>query len=81
LALVVAFPIGTAVALHTVVEVANAFISVLTQDVLHCVLMAAIAGVTAVVVVDMAGCAFHVVVLVQYERLLMVKRGGFPCSL
>ena len=59
--------IGAAVATHTVIQITDTLIRVLAQNVGHRVLVAAVAGVAAVVVVHMAGHARCVMVLVQYE--------------
>jgi hypothetical protein len=61
------FTIGAAVATHAVVQIADSLVAVFPQNVLHRVFMAAIAGVAAVIIVDVASGALHVVILVQYE--------------
>ena len=78
---IVAFTIRTAVALYTVVQISNTFVAVLPQNILNRVLMAAIAGVAAVVVLEVAGRALNVVIPVQHKGLFMVKSGGFPSGL
>jgi len=40
--------------------------------------MTAVAGVVSVVIVNMTGHTFGLVVLVKTEILVMVKGGGFP---
>ena len=40
--------------------------------------MAAIAGIAAVIVTDMAGRAFNVVVAIQFEILRVIEGGGGP---
>lgn len=56
--------IGTAVALNAIVVIAYSFFNMLAANVFRTMLMAAVTGVTAVVVAYMAGDATGVVVAV-----------------
>ena len=67
LATLATLAIGSAVAAYTVIQIADALVAVLTQNVLHRVLMAAVAGVAAVIIVDVASDALRVVVFVQHK--------------
>ena len=71
--------IGIAMALDTVVKVADSFLDMLAANFLQRMLMATVAGVGAVVVAHVAGYTFHVVVAIQLEILRMIKgrRGPF----
>jgi len=70
--------IGVLVAFDTVLEVADTFLDVFAPDLFGRVLMAAIAGVAAVVVAHMAGRAFHVMVTIQFEVLRVIEGGRRP---
>ena len=70
--------VAAAVAGHTVGEVADAFVHVLAADIGHRVFMAAVAGVGAVIVADMASGAGRVVVTVQHKVRGVVKGGRCP---
>ncbi len=70
--------IGAAVAFHTVVKFSDAFFNVLTPNVVGCVLVAAVAGVAAVVITHMAGHTAGVVVTVQNKIFVVVKSGRSP---
>ncbi len=70
--------VAAAVAGHTVGEVADAFLHVLAADIGRRVFMAAVAGVGAVVVADMASGAGRVVVAVQHKVRGVVKGGRRP---
>ena len=72
---------GTAVALHTVFEILDAFLDVLTGHIRQRVLVAAVAGVLLVVVVDMTGRARCIVVAIEQEQLRMVEYRGLPAIL
>lgn len=56
--------IGAAVTFHTILEVADAFPDVFASDLLRCVLVATVAGVARVVIADVAGATFGIVVIV-----------------
>lgn len=73
--------IRTAVTLHTIVEIANAFFHVFTPNVGGRVFMATIAGVAAVVVAHVAGNTRGVVVAVQQKVFVVVKGRGSPLLL
>jgi hypothetical protein len=75
------FAVRAAVAFNAVVEVTYAFFAVLSQHVLNGVFMASIAGVLAVVVVDVASFTGSVVVAVQHKKLVMVQGRRLPCVL
>ena len=70
--------IGAAVAFNAVLEVANTFFDMLAPDILRGVLMAAVAGVAAVVVTHMTGRAFHVVIAIQNEILVVIEGCRYP---
>ena len=70
--------VAAAVAAHAMGEVADTFLHVLAADIGHRVFMAAVAGVGAVVVADMAGGAGRVVVFVQHKVLGVVKSSRCP---
>ena len=67
--------VSVLVAFGTVAVIADALLDMLAADIFLRVLVAAIAGVATVVVTHMAGCAFHIVVAVQFE-ILCVNEGG-----
>lgn len=56
--------IGVAMAFDAIVKITDAFLNVLAADFLGCVLMAAIAGVAAVIVADVTGHALHIVIAI-----------------
>ena len=68
-------------ALNAVLEVANAFFNVLTPDFVGRVFVAAIAGIAAVVVANVAGDAFRVVISVQHEIRVVIEGRGQPLIL
>jgi hypothetical protein len=70
--------IGAAVAFDTVLEIANPFLNVLSPDLLGRVLMATVTGIATVVVTLMAGYAFHIVISVQNEILVVIEGRGYP---
>jgi hypothetical protein len=76
-----AFAIGTAVATHAVIQIANAFLAMLGANAIGGVLVATVAGVAAVIIFDMAGRAFHVVITVKHKGFVVVKRCRLPGSL
>lgn len=57
--------IGASMAAHTVVQIAASLIAVLTKNVLHRVLLAAIAGIAAVIYANVASDALRAVILAQ----------------
>ena len=59
--------VSASVALDTVLEVSNSFIQVLLTYLINLVFMAPIAGIMAVVIVDVTCCASRVVVFVEQE--------------
>ena len=59
------FAISTPMATHTVFKVTNTLLPVLRPDSIGRVLMAAVAGVFAVVIFYVASIAFHVVIRVE----------------
>lgn len=65
--------VGTSVAFDAVLEVPDTLIDVFAPDLLGRVLVATVAGIAAVVVPDMAGRAFHVVVAIQSEILVVIE--------
>ena len=73
--------VAAAVAAHAVIQIADALIAMFAQNVLHRVLMAAVAGVAAVVVVNVARYALHVVVPVQHKGLFVIEAGRLPRAL
>jgi hypothetical protein len=68
-------------AAHTVIQIANAFLSVLRLNPLGRVFVATVAGVGFVIVLRMAGDALYVVVTIQHKRFLVVKGCRPPCRL
>ena len=73
--------IGTAVALNTIVKLADAFFDMLAPDVGQCVFVTAITGVAAVVVANMASRADSVMVTVKRKVLVMVEACRRPLLL
>lgn len=73
--------IGIAVALNAIIEIADAFLDVLAANVVRCVLVAAIAGVAAVVVSNMAGHAAGIVVAIKLEIFAVIERRRCPLIL
>ena len=65
--------ITTAMALYTMFIVVNAFLHMLLADLGAGVLVAAVAGVAAVVVVHVTGLAFRCVVPVEAEVVVVVE--------
>ena len=70
--------VGVLVTFGAVAVVADALLDVLAADLFLRVLVTAIAGIAAVVVADMAGCAFDVVVAIQLEILRVIEGGRRP---
>lgn len=70
--------VGVLVTFGAVAVVADALLDVLAADLFLRVLVTAIAGIAAVVVADMAGCAFHIVVAIQLEILRVIEGGRRP---
>ena len=70
--------VGILVALYAVIEVADALLDVLAANVVLGMFMATVAGISAVVVADMAGRALNVVVAIQFEILRVVECSGSP---
>ncbi len=66
-------------AFDAVFEVLDAFFQMFAPHLVRPVLVASIAGVAVVVVVDMARLAGDVVIAVQHEEFCMIKGGRFPC--
>ncbi len=69
------------VALDAVVVIADALFDMLTADLVERVLMAAVAGVTAIIVADMACHAARVVVAIQLKIPVVIKGRGRPSVL
>lgn len=63
---------------HTILEVPNTLLFVLSANIGGCVLMAAEAGVLAMVFSGVASRAGRVVVLVEHEELVVIERSRFP---
>ena len=70
--------VGVLVTFGTIAVVADALLDVLAADLFLRVLMTAIAGITAVVVAHMTGCAFHIVITIQFEILRVIECGRSP---
>lgn len=70
--------VGILVALYAVIEVADALLDVLAANVVLGMFMATVAGISAVVVADMAGRALNVVVAIQFEILRVIEGGRRP---
>lgn len=70
--------VGVLVTFSTIAVVADAFFDVLAANLFLRVLVTAIAGITAVVVSHMAGCAFHIVITIQFEILRVIECRGSP---
>lgn len=70
--------IRAAMAFDAVLEIADAFFDVLAPDLLGRVLMAAIAGIAAVVVAFVASHAFHVVIPVEHKIFVVIECRGYP---
>ena len=70
--------VGILVALYAVIEVADALLDVLAANVVLGMFMATVAGISAVVVADMAGRALNVVVAIQFEILGVIEGGRRP---
>ena len=73
--------IGVAVALGAIIEIADTFLDMLAANVVRCVLVAAVAGVAAVIVSRMAGHATRIVVAVELEIFAVIERRGCPLVL
>src|SRR3989338_2290275 len=73
--------IGIAVALNAIIEITDAFLDMLAANVVRCVLVAAIAGVAAVVVSNMAGHAAGIVVAIKLEIFAVIERRRCPLIL
>jgi hypothetical protein len=73
--------IGTAMAFDAIVELAYALFDVFAPDIDRRVLVAAVAGVGAVIIAHVAGHTGSGVVAIQHEVLVMFKRGGRPLLL
>ena len=69
LATFVGFVVSTAVALHVILEILNPHFDMLSAHLVAGVLVAVVAGVFLIVVVDMAGRAGCVLVAVEQEEL------------
>ena len=67
--------IAAAVASHTIGDVGDAFLLMLSEDIPGGVLMAAVAGVSTVVVGLMAGGALRIVVAIQSEVCRVIEGG------
>ena len=63
---------------HTILEVPNTLLFVLSANIGGCVLMAAEAGVLAMVFSGVASRAGRDMVLVEHEELVVIKRSRFP---
>lgn len=64
--------------LDAILKVLDAFFQMFSFDLGWLVFVTAITGVAAKFILDMAGHTSSVVVLVQYEQLVMLERCGFP---
>ena len=73
--------VGTAVARYAIVKFADAFLDVLAPDVGQRVLVAAIAGVAAVVIASMASRARNVVVAIERKVLVVLEARWRPLLL
>ena len=73
--------VGVLVAFSTIAVVADALLDVLAADLFLRVLVTAIAGIAAVIVADMAGRAFNIVITIQFEIFRVIKGGGSPLIL
>jgi hypothetical protein len=67
-----------AVAFHAILEIRNAFPNMLGSNAVRLVLVAAVAGVFASVVVDVTDRAVRVVVAIEHKELGVVERGRLP---
>ncbi len=72
--------VGAEVALNTILIVANALLDVLAANVVRCVLVAAVIGVAAVIVVHMAGHAALLWSRSSWKYLSWSKVAGFHLS-
>lgn len=70
--------VTAAVALDTIVKLADTFLDVLPANVGWRVFMAAVAGEAAIVVAGMAGDTARVVVAIELEMLVVIKRCRRP---
>ena len=70
--------VSVLVAFGAVAVVADALLDVLAPDLLGRMLMTAVTGITAVVIAHVAGRAFHVVIPVQREILVVIEGGRRP---
>lgn len=73
--------LGAAMALHAVLEILNALLDMLSGHICQGVLVAAVAGVFLVIVVDVTGGARRVVVAIEEEQLGMIECRGLPAVL
>ena len=76
--------VSVLVAFRTVTVIADALLDMFAADIFLRVFVAAIAGIATVVVTHMAGCAFHIVVAVQFEILcvnVVVALTAIACDL
>ncbi len=69
------------VTLHTIIEIADAFLSMLTANTVRRMFVTAIAGVSTVVIPDMAGNTASIMIAVQHKKGLMVKASRYPVLL
>ena len=65
--------VGVAVTFDAILVTADTFLDVLAADIVGCVLVAAVASVAAVIVMNVAGDAASIVVAVELEMLVVVE--------
>jgi hypothetical protein len=73
--------IPTSVTLHTIIEIADAFLNMFTTNTVLGMFVTAIAGVSTVVIPDMAGNTAGVMIAVQHKKGLMIKASRYPVIL
>jgi hypothetical protein len=73
--------ITASVTLHTIFEIADAFFNMFTANTVLGMFVTAIAGVSTVVIPDMAGNTASIMITVQHKESLMVKASRHPVIL
>lgn len=85
LILIIAFAplmlVGAAMALHTVLIIADPLVQVLASDFRRRMLVASVTGVLREIALRMAGCARRVMVTIEHEIFVMIKCRRLPLVL
>ena len=70
--------IRAAVTFDAIVELPDTFLDVLATDICRRMFVAVIAGITAVIIVHMAGSATGVVITIKHKVFVVIKAGWRP---